>query len=316
MVALHLPALLALLPVTVVGQTAADAPTPAAAAAAEPAPAPAAPAAEPQVAPAAAPKAAAEAPQAAPAELDPTKGHVLDGTGYLLPARTVEFGLFYMGYGITDWLNIGTSPGLWVVGPLFGGLVANASVKVGLPITRWVNVGLEGSPIFLHLDHQGSKVRGFVLPVTAAASFNATASQDYTLGFRYVGVVGKDETDTENQDVAGAAVTQVAQVLADSRIRFGEKFALYGRAYYQFWEQNLGANGVYQPDDSTTIEVEGEADANEESRPWAVILGAQLRFGPVNLRLGLGYGNYFVPRIGAFIPKKTLFPDLDFYVRF
>src|SRR5688572_26035514 len=65
--------------------------------------------AEPQAAPAAAAPAKTEAPEApAGDDEDPTHGHILDATGYLLPGRTAEFGLFYMGYGITDWLNVGT----------------------------------------------------------------------------------------------------------------------------------------------------------------------------------------------------------------
>jgi hypothetical protein len=293
------------------------APAASASAATQPAPASAAAGAENPAAPAAAGAAKAPAQPAPPPEdPDPTKGHILDGTGYVLPARTAEFGLFYMGYGITDWLSVGTSPGLWVIGPLLGGVVANVSVKVGVPITHWVNVGLEASPIYLHVDHQGSKARGFILPLTLAGTFNATASQDYSLGVRYVAIQGQDETDTDNQSLEGAVVTSLAQLVFDGRYRFTEKFGLYARAYYEFWEKNLGAQGVYQPDDSTTIEVEGEADPNSGSRPWAVILGTHLRFSSVNLRLGVGYGNFFVPRMGPFIPEKTVFPDLDFYVRF
>jgi hypothetical protein len=297
---------------------ASPAPPAAPAASGSPAAQPAAPGAETPAAPAAAAGAAKppEKPAPPPEWSDPTKGHILDGTGYTLPARTAEFGLFYMGYGITDWLSIGTSPGLWVIGPLLGGVVANASVKVGVPITHWVNVGLEVSPIYLHVDHKGNETRGLVLPMTLSGSFNATEWQDYSLGLRYVAIKGQDESATGNQSLEGAVVTSLAQIVFDGRYRFTEKFGLYARAYFEFWEKNLGAQGVYQPDDSTTIEVEGEADPNQGSRPWAVILGTHLKFSSVNLRLGLGYGNFFVPRIGAFIPDKTVFPDLDFYVRF
>src|SRR5688500_8438864 len=130
-------------------------PAPAEPAAAEAAPAPApepgaAPAAAEAPAPVAAPapESPAQAPPAAPAppaptpvaeakpsdaaeaqtekppadeDEDPTHGHILDATGYLLAGRTAELGLFYMGYGITDWLNVGTQPAFWVIGPLFGG---------------------------------------------------------------------------------------------------------------------------------------------------------------------------------------------------
>lgn len=324
MVAPYLPALLALLPGTFLGQTAAAEPD---AAPAAPDAAPAAPAAEaaeakpaapppPEAKPASATEAPAPPPAAPAADADPTKGHILDATGYLLPAQTVELGMFYMGYGITDWLTVGTSPGLWVIGPLIGGVVANASVKLGVPITHWVNVGVEASPIWLKVDKGDHHGRGWIVPLTGAVSLNATESQDVSLAFRYVAIAGKDDASTDNQEIGGTTVVSLAQLIGDYRIRFSEKFGLYSRAYYEVWEKNLGANGVYQVDDATTVEIEGEADPVEESRPWAIIVGAQFRFGGVNLRVGGGYGNFFVPRIGPFIPKKTFVPDLDFYVRF
>ena len=345
-VALHIVAAVTLLPGVVLAQAVSPTPPPAPAPAAAPspdtAPAPAgtvtepAPAAADAPAPPAAAAAAAAAdsaaadtaktaapagaaPPAAPAapvDPDPTKGHVLDTTAYVLPGGTAEFGLWYMGYGVTKWLSIGTSPGLWVVGPLVGGLVANVSAKVGVPLAPWVDVGLEATPIYLRVNRDGATTRGFVLPTTLAATFKPTDRFDFSLGGRYVAITGKDESSTESQDVEGAVVTSLAQITADSRYRFTEKFGLYLRGYFEFWEKNLGAHGVYQPDDSTTIEVEGEADPNENSRPWAIIVGTHLRFGNVNLRVGGGYGNFFVPRIGAFTPEKTFVPDLDFYVRF
>ena len=63
------------------------------------------------------------------------------------------------------------------------------------------------------------------------------------------------------------------------------------------------------------ISIEGSTDATQ-SRPWAFVAGAALRFGPVHVRVGGGYGNIFVPRIGVFTPKPHPQPDFDFFVRF
>lgn len=248
-------------------------------------------------------------------EEDPTHGHILDATGYLLPARTAELGLFYMGYGITDWLNVGTQPAFWVLGPLFGGRSGNLGIKLGLPITQWVNVGLEVNATWLSVEADGSRTRGVIIPATLGVSVNASPSQNYSLAARYMAAEGGNESSVDAQEVEGAAIVRVVQFIGEGRFRVTESFALYSRGYVQAWEENINVDGGADIDDETSVEVEGEASP-VDSRPWAVILGTHLNWGAINLRLGVGYGNYFVPSTSFSIPEKRFFPDLNFYARF
>jgi hypothetical protein len=65
------------------------------------------------------------------------------------------------------------------------------------------------------------------------------------------------------------------------------------------------------------VQVEGETSAASHALPWAALAGAHFRFGVVNIRVGGGYGNFFVPRIGETTRLyKGFVPDFDFFVRF
>ena len=220
-----------------------------------------------------------------------------------------------MGYGITDWLNVGTHPAMWLLGPIFGGRSGNLGIKLGLPITQWVNVGLDVNATWVSFEEESGRTRGVVIPTTLGVSFNATPDQNYSLAARYIAAEGGNESSVDAQEVEGAAVTRLVQVIGEGRYRFTDSFALYSRAYFQAWEENLNVDGEADLDDDTSVEVEGEASA-VDSRPWAVILGTHLHWGAINLRLGVGYGNYFVPGISFPIPEKRFFPDLNFYARF
>lgn len=282
-------------------------------------PPPAAEPAKPAPSPAPTAKAPApradEAPKKSPSEIAIPQGHTLDASGYLLPGRTVELGLYYMGYGITDWLNVGTNPGLWAIGPALGGLVANASLRLGFPIADLVSVSVDASPIFLRVDRRnGDRVRGMVVPITLAGSLLPKDNQSYSLAVRYVGVTGQNESDAQSQKVEGAALTQVVQVTAQARFQVLKWLALYARGTVQPWEQDFGIDGSYQADSQTRVSIEGSSDATK-TRPWSAVAGFDFRFGPVYLKLGAGYGNFFVPRIGLFTPAIPQ-PDFDLYVRF
>jgi hypothetical protein len=220
-----------------------------------------------------------------------------------------------MGYGITDWLNVGTQPALWLLGPIFGGRSGNVGLKLGLPITRWVNAGLEVNATWLSVEEEAGRTRGFIIPATLGVSVNATPSQNYSLAARYMAAEGGNQSSVDAQEIEGAAIVRVAQLIAEGRIRVTDSFAVYSRGYFQAWEENVNVDGEADIDDETSVEVEGEASA-VDSRPWAVILGTHLNWGAINLRLGVGYGNYFVPGISFALPDKRFFPDLNFYARF
>jgi hypothetical protein len=286
---------------------------------ASPAPAPAAvtpaaPAVEAKASPA---KPAKEAQAEKPEAHKPVDGQPLSGTAYTLRQGDIELGLFFMGYGITDWLTVGTFPASWVIAPILGGVSINMDVKASVPIGKYMNVGLEVDPLWIKIDSDTRSTNGAVVPVNLNASLHPDERQSYTLGGRYVAVAGVNNSGVDDQEVAGTAITRVAQVLAQAQYQLTGAVAIYAQGSLQVWEQELQVDANSQLDDSTSVDVEGAASATNHSRPWSAIVGTHLRFGIVNLRLGVGYGNIFVPRIGLTARAyQGVVPDLDFYVRF
>jgi hypothetical protein len=155
------------------------------------------------------------------------------------------------------------------------------------------------------------------LPLTLAGSFHPTRSQSYSLGVRYTSAHGVNESTVDAQEIAGTALTRLLQLVGQAQFQLTGAVAIYGIVYLQPWTQNLGVQGEAQLDPSTTVHIEGETSASTHSLPWAAMAGAHLRFGIVNIRLGAGYGNFFVPRIGETTRLyKGFVPDFDFFVRF
>jgi hypothetical protein len=254
---------------------------------------------------------------AEPLKTPPSEGQPLSATGYLLPQGDVELGIFFMGVGVTDWLTVGLMPAPWVIAPILGGVSINLSVKGGIPIGRFVNLALEVNPLWLNIDTEDTSTHGVVLPFNLAASVHPAPRQSYSLGFRYVAVEGVNNSEVESQEIAGTALTRMMQVIAQAQYQLTGAVALYVQGALQVWEQELQVDGEDQLDDQTTVEVDGAASSTNNSRPWNAVVGAHFHWSSVNLRLGVGYGNFFVPRIGLAARLYTgVVPDFDFYVRF
>jgi hypothetical protein len=238
-------------------------------------------------------------------------------TGYTLPQHEVELGLFFMGYGITDWLTVGLFPPAWIIAPILGGVSVNLSVKAGIPIGRYWNLALEVNPTWVNIDTADTKTNGWVVPVSLAGSWHPASRQSYSLGARYVAVEGTNNSDVSNQEIAGTALTRVLQLVGQAQYQLTGAVAIYAQGSLQVWEQQIQVNGSNQLDDSTSVDVQGEASSTNHTRPWSAILGAHFHWSSVNLRVGVGYGNIFVPRIGLTARVyQGVVPDLDFYVRF
>jgi hypothetical protein len=280
-------------------------------------------ASEPVVPPAAAPvetSTAEDAPEAATPpepEADRSEGQPLAATGYLLPQGVVELGIFFMGVGVTDWLTVGLMPAPWVIAPIIGGVSINLSVKGGLPIGRFVNLALEINPMWVNVETDDTSTEGWVVPINLAASVHPAERQNYSLAARYLGVSGVNASSIDEQEIAGTVLTQAVQLIAQAQYQLTGAMAIYVQGSLQVWEQQMQVEGEDQLDDQTTVEIEGEASSTDNSRPWNAALGAHFHWSSVNLRVGVGYGNFFVPRIGLTARLyQGVVPDFDFYVRF
>lgn len=253
------------------------------------------------------------------------QGHVLDGSGYVLPAGRWQVGLMEAKYGIFDFLDVGTSPYVWVLGPLLQGFAGNVSAKLGFRAGP-VAAALEARYLFFDVerideersDLTESRVSASVVPLTASVSVAPDAVQTYSFATRLVLAGGTADQSVESSEVAeGSAVSNAVHLILSGRWRLTRVFGLYARGYLQAWTQDIDVDGTSQPDPDIDIRLTASIDTTEDTGMlWSVLSGAHLIFGSVNLRVGAGYGAYFTPTLGLVLPVETVYPDFDLYVRF
>jgi hypothetical protein len=72
------------------------------------------------------------------------------------------------------------------------------------------------------------------------------------------------------------------------------------------------------PDDFTTVAVHSDVTGGqfEVSDGFSIVPGVHLSWGELNLRAGLGYGNYNLPLVNFVLPRRTLIPDFDLFFVF
>jgi hypothetical protein len=243
---------------------------------------------------------------------------VLDATGYMLKRNQLELGLWQFSYGIFDWLSVGTVPELWVIVPLLGGVSANLSVRVGVPIGSYVRVSLDANPVWVRVAKPARTINAWFIPIALAASVQPTRRQSYSVAVRYATLTGSMGGNLASHEIGGAAVTSYWQVSARAEYQLSEVLGLFVQAAIEPWERNIKLNDAnVQLDSQTTVTVDGELSAVDGNRPWVAILGAHFRWDVLNVRLGVGYGRFFLPRLGLPIRKYDgVIPDINFYFRF
>jgi hypothetical protein len=256
--------------------------------------------------------------------VNPFNGHRLDGSGYTLPAGRWQVGLIETSYGFTDWLSAGTSPYPWILAPLLQGFSANLGVKAGLRFGDWT-ASLDARYFYVNIEQTEedrselteSRVSASIVPLTTALTFAPTDRHAVSLAVRYTFTETSAEQSRQSQEVAeGAAAADTLHIVVTGRWRLTGIFGVYFRSYVSAWNEDLVVEGESEPDAQTRIVLEASIDPNDDTgRPWSIVGGAHLVFDNVNIRAGLGYGNYFPPLLGLALPDRGIVPDFTLYVR-
>jgi hypothetical protein len=257
-------------------------------------------------------------------EVNPWAGHILDGSGYLLPKGAGQIGFVESQYAIFDFLSVGTSPYPWLLGPVLNGFVGNLNVKGGFHVGS-VAMSLEARYMFLNIEQTEEarseiteeRVEASVAPITAAVTWAPGRRHAYSLAARYVLVdATADESRQEQEIFEGSAATDQFQLILSGRWRLTKTIGLYGRGYLQPWTQDLSVTAEAAPDARTRYVLAATLDTNEDTSVlWSVLGGVHLVFANVNVRAGLGYGHYFAPAVGLSLEGEMFYPDFDIYVR-
>jgi hypothetical protein len=239
-----------------------------------------------------------------------------DYTAFSLEGGQLKLGVLAFEYGITDWLSIGTDPPAWaarLVGPI---LVPNAHAELALVRQERGRLSAMAAGYYLRLSRVSGADGGVVaVPLSLFASAGVTPRNWVHLEGVFNFVRGFGTGDTDRADVEGAITTRSWQLGVMFEHRLLRQLALTLRGRLQVATSPLVLRGDADPDPFTHAEVQVELRPARE-HPWAVVAAGTYQWKHAHLRLGVGYGSYFVPGANVVPPYFGIIPDGSFALYF
>jgi len=241
-----------------------------------------------------------------------------DDTAYTMDGGSLRAGLFKLQYSPLDFATVGTYTLPWAL------LAATVHAKLRLLPSDPVALALQAGFAYFDssrlswLDEQAGNAVVTALPLEAFVSHRMTdLSLSGSVVYTEVDVDGALAMDAFDGAVEGA--TDNLQLTATGEIRLSRVIALLVHVRWLVLQRVLAqANARVYPDDFTTVAVHSDVTGGEfvVRDGFSIVPGIHLSWGEVNLRAGLGYGNYNLPLVNFVLPERTLIPDFDLFFVF
>jgi hypothetical protein len=261
-----------------------------------------------------------------PARADQTPGHErVDFTAYTLRRGELSLGIWTEEYGILDEVTVGTYLPTWFAFPILHAPIATGYLKVRDWFFGPLAVSLRGEVVYLDASslsselsmNHSTKAGVFVLPLEVAASARIAPRFTGSLQLTYVSVgVGGDTSDTSIDTGLGAALATTSVSLSTLfELRVSRVVAFTLRETLLLGVGDVVAKGQYTHN-GLRIDADLGMVSHYRRLLGNVIPGVAFSWSHVNLQLGVGYGNVWLPVVWLPTPKRTVVPDANFYVRF
>lgn len=249
--------------------------------------------------------AAAQASEDAP-RLDERTAYTVDG-GHL------KLGILSAEYGVFDRLAIGVDPPAWAARAVLPIWVPNVHAEVGVIQSRQFLLSLKVAGYWADVGSDDAPGTLTVVPVSAFASVELARRWWLHGEATYLFADATGTGDLDDAEVEGAVTARAAQLGAMLELRLSRVTSLTLVGRYQVYVGPLVFKGTTEPDDYTSVRLEGSMRPRVE-HPWQVIPGVAFVWTNVRLVAGVGYGNYFIPGIGIAAQDRSVVPDLSFAV--
>ena len=243
---------------------------------------------------------------------------LLDTTAYSLHRRRVRLGLMNLSYGIIDQLQVTTYTMPWLLGAIFQDVAPNLELKSTFYDRR--RLALSVSAGFLTgtlLQNDDSKVRYFLMPISLASSVRINSDVSMHLGARFTAVTGGAESQPEGSDLEGAVAVDFLQLWAMAEWRISRVVAFTFTVRWVPYISDLKVNGRIGGNPSADLEL--AASVAELQNAFAIVPGFVFSWDRANIRLGVGYSDFFVDGFYLVVPGNVLnyvSPEFDIFVRF
>ena len=244
---------------------------------------------------------------------------VTDDTAHTLDAGRLRIGVWKIQYGLFDFATLGSYTLPWAV------LAANVHgklrvVQVG-PLAAAVQAGIAyfDSTRVRWLDHSVGDAVITVVPLEALASFRPGDPLTLSASAAYTEVAVDGALSLQAFDGAARGAADNFQLTATAELRLSRAFALIVHGRWLMLQRVSGrANATLYPDAFTTVEVNSSASAGDFSvrDAFSIVPSVLASLGVLNVRAGIGYGNFNVPLLNFVLPSRTWIPEIDLYFLF
>jgi hypothetical protein len=244
---------------------------------------------------------------------------VIDQTGYTLEGGRFRLGVFKFQVGLFDFLTVGTYTLPWAV------LAATLHAKLRVLETRVFSLSVQAGFAYFDSrrlqwlnDEVGSAVVT-VLPLEAQLSYRPLDELSASFGVAYTEVAVDGELSIEAFNGAGRGAADNFQLTGNAELRLNSVIAFVVELRWLMLQRvAANANATLYPDEFTVVVVHGGASARdfEVRDAYSVVPSLLITLGALNLRMGMGYGNYNVPLVNFVLPERMLIPEADLYFLF
>jgi hypothetical protein len=263
---------------------------------------------------------AATATEAAAPEVTPPPLLQDEYTAFTVRGGQLKLGVLAIEYGLTDWWSIGTDPPAWALRSVTHVLVPNAHTELALVRSSGVQVSVMAAGYYADLSKSNwPNAQLLTVPLSLFVSGSLAGLTDSWTwlhlegSYNFLHAFGTGSTD--RAEVEGTVATRSLQLGAmfEQRIWRGLSLTLRGRV--QAWTTPLVLEGEATIDPFTRAELMAELRPARDY-PWAVVAAVTYSWKHVLLRVGGGYGAYFVHGMNVVLPYFGIIPDGELAIFF
>lgn len=247
------------------------------------------------------------------------KERLLNTTAYSLYRREARLGLMQLSYGIIDQLQVTTYTMPWILGAIFEDVAPNLELKSTFYNRKRLALSVSAGFLTGTIEQpDGTKIRYFLTPVSLASSVRINSDVSTHFGALYTAVDGDAETQPEGTAIEGALVVDFLQLWGMLEWRLSRVVAFTFTVRWVPYVSDVVLNATVDAG-NPTIGASLEGDLSELRNAFAIIPGFVFSWERANIRLGVGYSDFFVEGFYVVVPGDVLNNitfEFDVFVRF
>jgi len=235
---------------------------------------------------------------------------VTEGTALTLGGQVLQIGILAFDYGITDRIEVGTDPPMYLLRTASSVLVPNLHLKVVAYRSDRLWLSAQVAAYYATVSKGTASGNIWTVPVGAYASYQI-ASQWWIHGeVNYNIIWGSGDGNLTEATLGGAMASRAVQLTAIGEYRIRPTIAITLRGRIQVYTSRLAFSGTANPDDFTSVSVDARINPRVD-HPWEIVPAVNFLWQRFRLTAGVGYGNYFLPGMQVPLTKQSVVPELS-----